>query len=191
MEPNPSSQESTPNLNSNFQNKSSKLPLIIFFTAVALILLSIAAYYIGGKKLLNKTPFLSLSNNPQQANIQQGETFTSPIKTDLKGLKSYGFAYSFNARIVGVRKDSKGSTLITDISSDPGIPTFMVSNKTRITSRVNGKDTPIKADSLKIGQNVMISELYNLKTKQWATLRVVVLQESSPPPSATKSANER
>ena len=135
--------------------KAKNFPLfsiIIGFTISILLLFSAAIiYFVWSQKLIFT---LIDPSNPQ--------------------LKSAGISYAFEAKITGIKKTNEGTIVQTD-SPIPNIPQLLVTSRSIVHKKINGKYNQVDVGELKVGQHVSVSIYYHLTGKVWLTTIVYML----------------
>ncbi len=122
----------------------------LLIVLIVLIVLSVAGW-----------SFLKVGANKPKSNVQYISELL-PILPSNKSIKSVSAFYTFSATIKEIRKNPKGTELITDIKG-ANIPKFIVTDKTKISSK-----TKVATNSaLMTNQKVEITIPYLLKKRAW------------------------
>lgn len=100
-----------------------------------------------------------------------------PVKPNTKGVGSISMLYTFKGKITHINKDKDALTFILD-TQDPSFPNFRIERGANIYYVQNGKFVPQTFDMLLPGIVVSITMSYDIPSKSWALMSVIV-----PPPA--------
>lgn len=134
---------------------NSKALWIVIF---ALILLNIFTLLF----LKGKTPLKNTNTFEQVGN----KNLTLPTDPYQKGIDNVKVVYLFSGKVTEI-KDLEGAVRIGLDSSVQDAPEFTTTARTTVIKTGGDKATPATIKDIELGQNITISDAYNLKTKVW------------------------
>lgn len=100
-----------------------------------------------------------------------------PVKPNTNGVSSISMLYTFKGKITHIDKN-KDALILTLDTQNPSFPTFRVERGANIYYVQNGKFVPQTFDTLLPGISVSINMSYDILSKSWILMSVIV-----PPPA--------
>lgn len=142
--------------------KIRKTSIILFFVLSIILVLTV-----GQNRKINLS--VNQSTTPQASNTNSLQ-LPFPINKPYLGMVI--LVYNFSGGIKEIKTTSDGSQLILDIS-DNNLPPFILNpGYTKLYKAVDGQPKEISANDLKMGQNVSVQIMYDLKLNVWRVIRV-------------------
>lgn len=139
--------------------------IIIAFLAV----LNISALYL----LKGKSQVKNTQINPFQS--ADSKTVTLPTNPNLAGIESVRAFYTFKGKITEIKTRGERIIIKLDITGSD-IPEFETVPLTFVFLTKDQKTTAASISDLKIRQNVVLTDAYDLKNKIWELQAINILQ---------------
>lgn len=165
----------------------SRIPLLgagVFVLAVVTSIIALWVFF-GTKpppKPATQTPTQSVKKSKEN---QGAANIEIPISRKNPFVKFLQFKYTFTGKITDIQDTSQGTVVFTNIKAKV-IPAVLVKESTPINFFSKGKLTPAKKEDLKSGQNIRLASLYSPEKKEWSTISITILTQST---TSTPSAN--
>lgn len=146
--------------------------LLIVILVLAVVNIS-ALYFLRGNNPGAKNSPLNRSQNLGSNNI------SLPTNPSESGVDSIKILYSFRGQLSEIKSDPKTQIISLKLNIvNPDFPQFsVVAGRTIVVKTTkDGKVDKANVDDLKVGQNVVLSDSYDPRTKTWELQVIDIIQ---------------